>query len=303
MKKLLSLLLTLTLVLAFSLPALAFGNGQICREAAITAADARQLLRMAVGLEPATPENVALGDIDLDGEVTAADARLALRIAVDLEKTDGKFHENEYDVLRSGFFDATFRTKEGDEEMEMNLVMAGDEIFIRVTISMDDGNDAIHLELPMLKNKDGIYILDDEFKAYDVVNEETSAIFEKMLNDGSEGSKMKLEDLFNDFMDFSALPPLEEATATGTATFHGEAAQTYTFGSGTVKTVIYMQGKRMLGMTETDEKGYASETVFSSVTLTVPTAKTRVPADYTPAEEPGEVFLAILFRAMFPGDD
>ena len=303
MKKLLSLLLALSLVLTLSLPALAFGNGQICREAGITAADARQLLRMAVGLEPATPENVALGDIDLDGEITAADARLALRIAVELEKTDGKFHENEYDVLRSGFFDATFRTTEGNEEMEMNLVMAGDEIFIRVTISMDDGNDAIHLVLPMLKNKDGIYIIDDELKAYDLVNEETSAIFEKMLNDGNEGSKMKLEDLFTDFMDFSSLPPLEEATSTGPATFHGEKAQAYTFAGKETKTVVYMQGKRMLGMLETPAGGYASETVFSSVTLTVPTAKIRVPADYTPAEEPGEVFLAILFRAMFPGDD
>ena len=51
-------------------------------DGAVTAGDARLVLRASVGLEPADP---AVMDADADGEVSAADARLVLRYSVGLE--------------------------------------------------------------------------------------------------------------------------------------------------------------------------------------------------------------------------
>ena len=62
------------------LPGDADGSGDV------TAADARFVLRVSVGLEEAPPESelYAVCDFDGDGEVTAADARAVLRLAVGL---------------------------------------------------------------------------------------------------------------------------------------------------------------------------------------------------------------------------
>ena len=62
------------------LPGDADGSGDV------TAADARFVLRVSVGLEDAPPESelYAACDFDGDGEVTAADARAVLRLAVGL---------------------------------------------------------------------------------------------------------------------------------------------------------------------------------------------------------------------------
>ena len=61
-------------------------DGPMFADHEITAADARQALRYAVGLDLPDPVCLAAADADLDGEVTAADARLILRASVDLEK-------------------------------------------------------------------------------------------------------------------------------------------------------------------------------------------------------------------------
>ncbi len=52
----------------------------------ITAADARNALRMSVGLEKTTAEIIRIADTDKDGKITAADARYILRASVGLEK-------------------------------------------------------------------------------------------------------------------------------------------------------------------------------------------------------------------------
>ncbi len=59
--------------------------GDVDLNKTVEAADARLVLRAAVGLEAFTPEQKKCGDADFNGEITAADARLVLRAAVGLE--------------------------------------------------------------------------------------------------------------------------------------------------------------------------------------------------------------------------
>lgn len=63
-------------------------TGDIDGDNKVTAADARQLIRIAVGIDE-FPENIAMFccDMDHDGEITPEDARLAMRTAVGLEYT------------------------------------------------------------------------------------------------------------------------------------------------------------------------------------------------------------------------
>ncbi len=60
-------------------------TGDIDEDNTITAADARLILRAAVGLEELSSLQKKAADVDGDGAITAADARSVLRAAVGLE--------------------------------------------------------------------------------------------------------------------------------------------------------------------------------------------------------------------------
>lgn len=64
--------------------------GDLTGDGRVTAADARDALRLAVKLEPLTPDRLILGDVTGDGKVTAADARILLRVAVKLDSLNGR---------------------------------------------------------------------------------------------------------------------------------------------------------------------------------------------------------------------
>lgn len=59
--------------------------GDVDKDHYITPADARTILRAAVGLESLSDDQMDLADWDHDGEITPADARIVLRTAVGLE--------------------------------------------------------------------------------------------------------------------------------------------------------------------------------------------------------------------------
>jgi N-acetyl-anhydromuramyl-L-alanine amidase AmpD len=59
--------------------------GDVDGDGKVTAADARLVLRAAVGLEILTGDALKAADLNKDGKITAADARLILRKAVGLE--------------------------------------------------------------------------------------------------------------------------------------------------------------------------------------------------------------------------
>ncbi len=90
MKRLLSLLLVAATLLSGTVFVFAAVKGDVDKDSKVTAADARLVLRMAVGLEKMTDEQKKLADYDSNGKIEAADARLVLRKSVGLadEKTE-----------------------------------------------------------------------------------------------------------------------------------------------------------------------------------------------------------------------
>ena len=84
LKKSASLLLAALLLLPAVIPALAVIEGDADGDGTLTPADARLVLRCAIGLEAIAPERLSYCDLDADGSITPADARLALRHAIGL---------------------------------------------------------------------------------------------------------------------------------------------------------------------------------------------------------------------------
>lgn len=77
--------MTAALLCGCILSAAALSYCDVNLDDAITAADARSILRAAVGLEHFAAEQIDIADVNRDGKVTAADARAALRMAVGLD--------------------------------------------------------------------------------------------------------------------------------------------------------------------------------------------------------------------------
>ena len=99
------LLLSMTV---FSSSAAAVRSGDVDGDGQITASDARNILRLSVGLVKCIPVTEQYADTDGNDKVTAADARLALRFSVKLEKesslatftpeTDAYFYPPTYEI-------------------------------------------------------------------------------------------------------------------------------------------------------------------------------------------------------------
>lgn len=95
-------------------------KGDIDGDSKISAADARLVLRMSVGLE----ETIGFADVDGDGKVSAADARLVLRVSVGLETF---VEENEDSYFEVHFLDVG--------QADCSLIICDDE-----TLLIDGGN-------------------------------------------------------------------------------------------------------------------------------------------------------------------
>ena len=85
----------ISLVLAVSV---IFGSAAVMSFAAIDGyvlgvADARKVLRDAVGLEKLSDADRKIADMDFDSVISVADARTVLRLAVQLDIIDGKTYE------------------------------------------------------------------------------------------------------------------------------------------------------------------------------------------------------------------
>lgn len=80
------LLCSMTLLTVLAPCAAAFVHGDADLDGALTAADARFVLRASVGLETAESYVVPIADCDSDNALTAADARTILRTSVHLEE-------------------------------------------------------------------------------------------------------------------------------------------------------------------------------------------------------------------------
>ncbi len=68
----------------------AFVRGDVDSDGKVTASDARIILRISVGLDNLSEDNLSLGDVDYDGKISAADARKVLRLSVGINEKDVK---------------------------------------------------------------------------------------------------------------------------------------------------------------------------------------------------------------------
>ena len=85
MKKILSFILAVTMLITGFVFAFAAQKGDIDGDGAIKAADARLALRASVGLESLNSKQQKAADVDGDGAIKADDARFILRLSVGLE--------------------------------------------------------------------------------------------------------------------------------------------------------------------------------------------------------------------------
>ena len=89
-KLVLALVLALACLFGAAAPAFAAQPGDADGDNAVTPADARLVLRFAIGLEAIDPLYLAYCDMDNDGRITPADARLVLRYSIGLFSEDQK---------------------------------------------------------------------------------------------------------------------------------------------------------------------------------------------------------------------
>ena len=195
MKKLLSLFLAAVLAMSvFGLAAFAARNGDLDSDNRVTAADARAILRAAVGLDKLNATQQSYADLDMDGKVTAADARIALRISVGLERT-----VNEYEVLRSGNYYAEFTFFSDNVSQKFTSAVTPMTRYNSFVFADEEGllSDAkTNVFLTLLYGEDGgLYLIDHEKKLYG----DWDALLEFMASMGGEEEELDREEFITDF--------------------------------------------------------------------------------------------------------
>ena len=266
MKKAWTLLLALCLTAAFCAGTFAAGMGDVeGGDGAVTAADARRILRVSVGLETLTPEEEASADMDLDGEITAADARLSLRAAVGLEITDGETYQNQAEVLGGGFYFVRMTLEADGGRTDYVMASTGNYAYFSSEI---DG-----LRIALASAEEGLYVLDDGEKTYALLPAELMAL----LGDDIEGFDFQAAAQES----FSVLKDLDRAEISE-AEFEGEPCVCHMLRepSGTVR--AYMSGKRLLAITTESASGALLATErFEEISPCVPLEYAGLPSDYT----------------------
>ena len=266
MKKALSVLLCVCLALGcLPFAALAAAIGDTNASGDVTAEDARAILRAAVGLDELTGEALLAADVNTDGEVTAEDARLALRTAVGLELAAPQVFENQYDILRSGFFCAEL---DGGADVGMTLAARGDDQWILTSM---DG-----IDFSVLVREDSVYLLDAPHRVY--------AAFDAAATEFLGEDALDMNDIMQEarsFADFSALPPLDDAAFTQEAPIDGVPTTAYLFPDADGYIKINMDGPRIRAFSRIDSRGRTLETLrFASVRAVLPAEPFSAPETY-----------------------
>ena len=288
MKKIIALLLTALLLCALCVPALAAPNGKLTEGAALTAADARLILRAAVGLDTLTAAQSEIADIDLDGKVTASDARIALRVSVGLDLLAPTYVTDAYAALRGGHFYAAMPMNEEGMEGEMTLAFTADTTYLRASVMME----GMKLTLPMLKRGGKTYLMEETHACYAQVTDADKQTFSKLGLD--------LDEFFDEVVDFSEMPALSYASGRSEELFHGERCVCYAFpetSGGSM--LIYMKGRQLRGFKETDAAGnLLLDSAFSAFSIAVPAACTAVPSSYEALDSAEDLFMILMLSGV-----
>ncbi len=287
MKKITALLLSALLLLTLCVPALAAPNGKLTAGAALTAADARLILRAAVGLDTLTAAQSEIADIDLDGKVTASDARIALRVSVGLDLLAPTYVTDAYAALRGGHFYAVMPMNEEGMEGEMTLAFTADTTYLRASVIMD----GMKLTLPMLKRGGRTYLMEETHACYAQVTDADKQTFSKLGLD--------LDEFFDEVVDFSEMPALSAASGRSEELFHGERCVCYAFPQSSGTMLIYMKGRQLRGFKETDAAGNVTmDAAFSAFSIAVPASCTAVPSSYEALDSAEDLFMILMISGV-----
>ena len=285
MKKLISLCLALALaVSAFGVSAFALINGDVDDSKDITAADARSILRYAVGLDKPTDAQRLAADLDMDGTVTAADARTALRIAVGLETTDKKQYANEYEILSGGHFYVDVDVSADGETHNIVMAVTEKSTYLCMKISASDAefsDIALDITIPILFAANGkTYLIDYKNGLYSEFPYEEMGMTEEDLAFGTEAN-------------FTLGQPLPKSPS-GKETVYGVSCDVYTITSGKVEQKIYLNGRKLIAIREKEESGAVTNYKFNAVSLTVPQQYVTVPNNFENVEDPTMLLLLLM---------
>ena len=287
MKKITALLLSALLLLTLCVPALAAPNGKLTAGAALTAADARLILRAAVGLDTLTAAQSEIADIDLDGKVTASDARIALRVSVGLDLLAPTYVTDAYAALRGGHFYAVMPMNEEGMEGEMTLAFTADTTYLRASVLMD----GMKLTLPMLKRGGKTYLMEETHACYAQVTDADKQTFSEFGLD--------LDEFFDEVVDFSEMPALSAASGRSEELFHGERCVCYAFPQSSGTMLIYMKGRQLRGFKETDAAGNVTmDAAFSAFSIAVPASCTAVPSSYEALDSAEDLFMILMISGV-----
>ena len=254
---------------AFGMHAAANAKGDVNGDGSVTAEDARLCLRQAVGLESFTAGDAAYAACDAtgDGGVTAEDARLILRAAVGLETLDdgapAETQRSEYEIWRSGTFYCLGSMYDGTTTSPMEIAVTADSVYMATNM---DG-----IDLAILQKNGKLYMINPAEKIYLELDRSMQRL---MGLDAGELVSL-------DSLGFADMKPLSEADTAAKGELNGTPCDIYTFldGDGS-RSVVYMDGDRMLAFEVVDNSGFRTVTYFTSIKADVPADKCNTPAGY-----------------------
>ncbi len=171
---------------------------------------------------------------------------------------------SEYDILRSGRFYCTGSMVDSTGSSPLEIAVTDNTVYMLTKFESVD--------MGMLISNGKTYMIYPEKKAYMKI----SALMMKMM--GMDESEM----LSSADLGFSDMESLDKASSVADGALNGQACKVYTFQkSDGSKTVVYINGSRLLGFEAFDTAGnYSTGTYINSITANVPADKMNPPADY-----------------------
>lgn len=263
MKKVLSLIFTLCLLIT------AFSVGASCLmcdvndDGSVTAADARLALRCSVGLEELSEEALKCADADFNGKITALDARYILRMSVGLEKAPVS-SQNDYEIMQSGEFSLKCgMTDSAGVYSEADIYITADSVYMV--------SDFSGVEIGMLVKDEVYYMIYDDEAAVLQLSESV------LLMAG-----LSPDDLIdNSYIDFTEYPDFTDLELLKTEEYKGQQCTVYSVSTEAEYTEIYMCGDTMVRMIGCTPDGtFLCDIEVFEVSPEVPAEKTEVPSEY-----------------------
>lgn len=173
---------------------------------------------------------------------------------------------NEYDILRSGNFYATGSMKDTDgTNQPLEIAITPSSIYM---LTKMEG-----VDMAMLQQNGDLYMIYPAKQMY----MEMSSVIMGMMGMSSD------ELLSVSELGFSDMRDLSEADTVADGEYAGQSCKIYSFNKSTGnRTVVYMNGNKLLGFEDVSSSGTASTTI-TSITANVPAEKCAPPANYKKA--------------------